>query len=177
MTQVSLSHGRTPLSLSSSSSLCSGKSSISLCGGSGSSTSPRATRAELRGTRCASITPPLFGLATPFKALRRRHYAVVLTSAAFVLVSIVLPATTGSMGQHRIEHSALLFCHDRETQVCSCVYKIRSSGRHASITRHQCRCERRNWHHHIPVAPSASGRSRLSSTLHIFRDISSQATL
>lgn len=38
-----------------------------------------------------------FGLTTPFKALKRRHYAAFLASTAFVFVSIILPAMSGGL--------------------------------------------------------------------------------
>lgn len=49
----------------------------------------------------------VFGLRTPFKALKRRHFAVFLTSAAFVFVSIILPAMSG--GLFSLEWGSLSF--------------------------------------------------------------------
>ncbi|KAH7318047.1 hypothetical protein B0I35DRAFT_409002 [Stachybotrys elegans] len=53
----------------------------------------------------------IFGLTTPFSALQRRHWNVALCSTMYILVSIVLPAISGSI--FAVEFGAISFSQGR----------------------------------------------------------------
>lgn len=80
----------------------------------------------------------LFGLFTPFMALRRGHYVVSLTSGAFVLISIVLPAMSGSI--FSVEWGSLSFSSGRAEGSTYAIVEINTGVAIASQVLHGILC-------------------------------------
>lgn len=80
----------------------------------------------------------LFGLFTPFMALRRGHYVVSLSSGAFVIISIVLPALSGSI--FSVEWGSLSFSSGRVQAPTYAIVEINTGVAIASQVLHGILC-------------------------------------
>jgi hypothetical protein len=132
----------------------------------------------------------IFGLATPFKAISRRHYAVFLSSTAFVLLSIILPAMSGVI--FNVEWGALSFSAGKTEGLKFAVVSVNSGVAIATQVIHGVVCGiavalaiilffRRSGVHRDPkgignLASLVSDANRADlSTLRLFRQIPSFA--